>query len=207
VCTATTHEGGSFAGYTIGSGGVLTLIPGSLVSSGNTWELQGDASGRYLIGTSGNSLSFSGLDDDHLYVFKIDQSTGVASAAPGSPVATQFSPFTIAVQPASSNGEFVYSFSINDTGTGYNGIEAYQLNTTTGALTKVAGSPFGGVFLGFWGQFDQSGANLLVYSSIFTGTGTLTQLGALAVASDGSLTQPISPATLATPGWWVVTDP
>jgi hypothetical protein len=206
VCGAGTHEGSAFVGFTIGTGGALTPLPGGLFGS-NIWELQGDASGRYLVGTSGSSKSVSGIDDNHLYVFSINQTTGVPSPATGSPVSTTFSPFTIAAQPPSSNGEFIYSFSLNDTATGYNAIEAFQLNTSTGALTTVTGSPFSNVFLGYWGQFDQSGANLLVYSNILTSSGTQTQLGALAVGSDGSLTQPISPVTLTTPGYWVVTDP
>ena len=207
VCNATSHTGSVFVGYKIGAGGVLTLIPGSPFTA-TVWELQGDASGRFLIGTSGMNQIVSGSDDKHLYVFNIDQSTGAASKAAGSPVNTTFSPFTIAVQPASSNGEFVYSFSINDTATGYNGIEGYQLNTTTGALTAITGSPFSNnLFLGQQGQFDQSGANLLVYSSVLTSSGVVAQIGPLEVASDGTLTQPITAVTLVTPGNWVVTDP
>jgi len=210
VCAFASHGGvgGGFAAYTIGAGGVLTFIPGSFVggSSINMWELQGDASGKYLIGTSGSNLYWNGSDDPNLYVFSINQSTGVASSAAGSPVATQFSPFTIAVQPASSNGEFVYSFSINDTNTGYNGIEGFQLDPSTGKLTAVAGSPFSnGLTLGYWGQFDQSGSNLLVYTS--EQVGSLIQIAPLQVSSSGALTQPISAATLVTPGYWVVTDP
>src|SRR5579864_3528162 len=166
VCMATTHTGTVFAGYTIGANGALTLIPGSPFA-GTVWQLQGEASGHFLVGTSGNTKSLTATDDNHLYVFQINQSTGVPTAA-GSPVSTTYSPFTIAMQPPSSNGEFVYSFSINDTATGYNPIEGFQLNTTTGALTTISGSPFSNVGLGHWGQFDQSGANLLVYSNVVT---------------------------------------
>jgi 6-phosphogluconolactonase len=210
VCTQTVHEGGLFEAFSIGTGGTLTFIPGSLNLTGgsNTWQLVGDASGKYLIGTSGYNLALSGLDDTHLYVYSINQSTGIASPATGSPVLTQFSPYTIAMQPPSSNGEFVYSFSINDTDSGFNGIEAFQLNTTTGALTEVSGSPFSnGLTLGWWGQFDQSGSNLLVYSSGTTTNSTAAQLVPLQVGSTGALTEPISAVTLTTPGYWVVTDP
>lgn len=211
VCGAGTHEGSSFIGYAIntsGTGSFLTLIPGSPFQGALIWQLEGDASGRYLIGTSGSNLGFTGYDDDHLYVFSINQSTGAATQASGSPVSTTYSPWTIAVQPASSNGEFVYSFSINDTDTGFNPIEGYQLNTTTGALTRITGSPFSNIFLGQWGQFDQSGANLLVNSTAVGGSGTVTQVGPLSVSSSGALTQPISPVTLTDAGnYWVVTDP
>ena len=206
VCNDTTHGGSSFEGYTIAANGALALIPGGPFA-GNVWDLQGDASGRYLIGTSGDSKAYTGIDNFSLYVFSINQSTGAATPAAGSPVATVYSPFTIAVQPPSSNGEFVYSFSINDTGTGYNGIEGYQLDSSTGKLTAITGSPFNNLFLGFWGQFDQSGQNLLVYSSVIGPSGTQTQIGPLSVSSSGALTQPNSTLTLVTPGWWVVTNP
>ena len=38
------------------------------------------------------------------------------------------------------------------------------------------------------------------------GSTTVTQLGALEVGSDGSLTQPIAALALVTPGYWVITD-
>jgi len=210
VCSDNLHGGttGGFVAYAIGTGGALTLIPGSFVGGGavNMWEVQGDASGNYLIGTSGSNVFWNGSDDLHLYIFSINQTTGIASVATGSPVTTQFSPFTIAVQPASSNGEFVFSFSINDTDTGYNGIEGYQLDPSTGTLTAVTGSPFSnGLTLGYWGQFDQSGSNLLVYTS--EQAGAEIQIAPLVVGSTGVLTQPLSPVTLVTPGYWVVTDP
>ena len=208
VCLGSAHEGGSFEAFSIGTGGVLTFLPGSFVSTNGAWQLVGDPSGKYLIGTSGESLTVSGSDDLHLYLYSINQSTGIASPAAGSPITTQFSPFTIAMQPPSSNGEFVYSFGINDTASGYNGIEGFLLDPTTGTLTELSGSPFSnGLTLGWWGQFDQSGNNLLVYSSEITGSGTLVQLAPLQVGSDGTLTEPIAATTLTTAGYWVVTDP
>jgi hypothetical protein len=203
------HIGTTITGYSIGSGGVLTAIPGGAFTTPavGIWQLQGDASGQYMIGTSGSTASLGVADDNHLYVFSINQTTGALTQAAGSPVTTQYSPFTIAMQPPASGEEFIYSFSINDTQTGYNPIEGFELDPTTGVLTELTNSPFSGVFLGQWAQFDQAGANLLVYSNVFNGSTTTTQLGALAVDSTGTLTQPISPATLTTPGYWVVTDP
>ena len=135
------------------------------------------------------------------------QTSGAISPVSGSPFSTQFSPFTIAVQP-NSGGNLVYSFGINDTDTGYNPIEGYQINATTGALTAVSGSPFSGGTEGYWGQFDQSGTFLLDYSSIIDqGTNTVvTTLGAFDVSSVGALTQPFSPLTLTTGGYWTITD-
>jgi hypothetical protein len=86
-----------------------------------------------------------------------------------------YSPFEIAVQP--KGGELLYSFSLNQTTT--NPIEGYQLNISTGALTKVTGSPFT-AFTGEDGVFDQSGAYLFGQDG-----NTIT---AYQVSSDGTLT-------------------
>ncbi len=205
VCIDGSHTGSVIEGFTIGSTGVLTAM--SSLFDFPMWQLQGEASGKYMIGTTGNVEFLTGADDPNLYVFSINQTTGALTAVTGSPFATTYSPFTIAAEPTSSGEEFVYSFSINDTDTGYNSIEGFQLDTTSGALTELANSPFQNVFEGQWGQFDQSGDNLVVYSNIVSSTTTQTQLGPLSVDSSGNLTQPISPATLVTPGYWVVTDP
>ena len=211
-----THQGGTqLLAYSIGTGsnlGVLTAVTGSpFTLPVPMWQVQGDPSGNYLIGTSGNNLDFTGSDDLHLYVFSIQPTTGTAPGAvaqvTNSPFSTTYSPFNIAVQPTSSGGEFVYSFSINDTDTGYNSIEGFQLNATSGALTKITGSPFGGTGLGHWGQFDQSGAFLFVYSSSLVSGVTATQLAVWDAGTGGVLTQPISPVTLVAPGYWAVTDP
>jgi len=209
---ASNHQGGGVLGYSIGTGtnvGVLTLLTGSPFAF-PMWQLQGDPSGTFLIGTTGSTVHFSGADDKHLYVFNILASgttPGAISEVAGSPFTTQFSPFNIAVSPAPASGgiEFLYSFSINDSGT-YNAIEGYQLDTTTGLLSAIAGSPFTTLATGHWGQFDQSGTLLFVYSDVLGGA-TSTQLAPLAVSSTGLLTQPIPSLTLATPGYWVVTDP
>jgi hypothetical protein len=207
---APNHQGSEVLAYSIGIGtniGILTPLSGSPFPF-PMWQLQGDASGALLIGTTGSTTHFSGSDDNHLYVFSIQPSGATPGAISqlGSPFATQFSPLNIAVEPVSGGGEFVYSFSINDAGTAYNPIEGFVLDPTTGGLTAISGSPFGTVATGHWGQFDQSGALLFVYGDVLGGD-TSTQLSALAVSSTGVLTQPIPSLTLATPGYWVVTDP
>ncbi|MGC1453093.1 MAG: hypothetical protein WA830_23945 [Candidatus Sulfotelmatobacter sp.] len=200
-----THTGTQIAAFSIGSSGALAPVAGSPFAY-PMWQVEGEPSGQYLIGTTGNSVPSSGVDDNHLYVFSINQSTGAISQV-GVPVPTVYSPFTIAVQ-SNSGGNLVYSFGVNDTDTGYNPIEGYQINASTGALAAVTGSPFSGISNGFWGQFDQGGAFLFDYSSVVeTGTNTVvTTLGALDVGSGGALTQPTSPVTLVTGGYWVVTD-
>jgi hypothetical protein len=139
-------------------------------------QVAGDASGKYLIGTSGGA----GGTDDHLYVFGIQQTgsnAGAISQVTGSPFTTVYSPYSIALQP-NSGGVLLYSFSLLTDGT-FNPIEGYQLNPSTGALTVVSGSPFLS-FLGSNGFFDQSGSYLFVLNE--------TTLTAYQVPSNGVLT-------------------
>jgi len=168
------------------------------------WQVAGEPTGKYLIGTTGNAVPTSGVDDKSLYVFNIDQTTGALTQV--GKFSTQSSSFTIAVQP-NPGGNLVYSFGINDTDMGYNPVEGYQINST-GTLSAVSGSPFSNIQLGFWGQFDQSGAFLLDYSSITNGgtNNVVTKLGVLDVGSGGAITTPIAPAALARGGYWAVTD-
>jgi hypothetical protein len=204
------HTASEVAAYSIGSNGSLTAVIGSPFAF-PMWQVQGEPTGLYLIGTTGKNAGINGTDDDHLYVFSITQtgsSAGAITPVSGSPFPTVTSPFNIAVPP-NSDGNVVFSFSANDTETGYNPVEGYQIDANNGALTAVTGSPFSDVASGYWGQFDQSGAYLFVYSAVVNeGTDIETaQLGALSVGSGGVLTQPTSALTLATPGFWIATDP
>jgi len=201
------HTGLQIAAYSIGSSGGLTAVQGSPFSY-PMWEVAGDPSGKYLIGTSGRSVPFNGIDDDHLYVYGIQQSgsnAGALSPVSGSPFTTVYSPFAIAMQ-SNSSGDLVYSFSVNDTDTGYNAVEGFSLNSS-GSLTTVSGSPFSGVSDGFWGQIDQSGAYLFVYGGVVNNGTVTTSLGALNIGSGGALTEPTSQLTLPSSGFWTVTDP
>jgi 6-phosphogluconolactonase len=210
VCSdASGHIGTDVLAYSIGSNGALTALPGSPFSF-PMWQLQGDASGQFLFGTTGKTLSLAGADDNNLYVFSIQQtgaSAGAITAVSGSPFTTTYSPFTIATMSPSTGNESVYSFSINDQASAFNPIEGYQLNTTTGALTAISGSPFSNIPSGDWGQFDQLGSYLVVDGNATTSSATQPQLNALSVASSGALSQSISPTLLVTTGYWVVTDP
>jgi 6-phosphogluconolactonase (cycloisomerase 2 family) len=204
----TTHTGSEIAGFAIGSGanlGKLTPVVGSPFAY-PMWLVKGEPSGQFLIGTSGNTLSVSGTDDDNLYVFSITPSGANAGAITQvAKVSTSFSPYSIAVQ-SNANGNLVYSFSFNDTA--FNAVEGYQI-VSTGTLTRDTGSPFSGVADGSWGQFDQSGNLLFAYSSYLDASTNeiVTQLAPLDVSSAGVLTQPVATLTLKTAGFWAVTDP
>jgi 6-phosphogluconolactonase len=165
----------------------------------------GEPSGKYMIGISGRSNALNGLPDDtSLYVFNIQQSganAGALTQVSGSPFATVFAPVNLAVQPVSTNGSFVYSFSVNTLEP--NPIEGYQLDANSGALTAMSNSPFSNIGSAPWGQFDQSGAYLFIFAS----TSTSSSLGVLNVASGtGVLTEPLGPVTLDPSTYFAITD-
>jgi len=195
--------GQKVAAYSIGSSGALSAVQGSPFSF-NMWQLQGDPSGKYMIGISGRSNALNGLvDDTSLYVFGIQQSgtnAGALTQVSGSPFTTLYAPVNLAVQPVSSNGSFVYSFSVNTLEP--NPIEGYQLDTNSGALTVMTNSPFTNIGSGPWGQFDQSGA----YLFIFAATSSSSSLGVLNVDGNGNLTEPLGPVTLDPTTYFAITD-
>jgi 6-phosphogluconolactonase len=199
------HSGTTVVGYSVSStgsnAGALTLIPGSPFNI-PLWQMQGDPSGNYLLGISGRAQFLFGSDDKSLYVYGINQTTGALTAVAGSPTATLYAPFNIAMQPTSVNGEFVYSFSFNDAGTATNPIEAYKLNPTTGALSVVAGSPFSIATPTALGEFEQSGNYMFVYS----GAAPSISMGVVNVASSGALTETLPTTPLPTSGYFGVSD-
>jgi 6-phosphogluconolactonase len=197
-----THTATKTAAYVIGATGTLTAVPGSPFAC-PMWQVQGDLSGAYVIGISGSSVALSGADDDHIYVFAINQTTGVLTAVAGSPFATTYSPFNLAVNPF---GEFAYTFSLNPSDTGNNPTEGFALNQGTGAITVVPGSPFANLYTGGNGQFDQSGAYLFSHSGDLS-LATTVELAPLVTSTTGGLTQPFSNVLLSTSGYWAVTDP
>ena len=159
------------------------------------WQLQGDPSGQYLIGTT---ASVSG--DTHLYVFSIAPlgsiAPGAISQVAGSPFLTHNTPSQVEVQPG-GGGTLVYSISVSTLG-GENPIEGYQLNTSTGALSAISGSPFS--FVSMDGQFDQSGTYFFTYD------GSSSTLLVFNVGKNSTLSQPIATAGSITEPF-AVTDP
>jgi 6-phosphogluconolactonase (cycloisomerase 2 family) len=196
------HSGSFVVGYSVANTGLLTQIPGNWGASVPIWEMVGDPDGLFMIGITGKVQFLFGSSDKNLYVYSIDQNTGALTAAVGSPHTTINTPFNLAMQPTSSGGEFVYSFSVNDSGIGYNNIEGFQLNPGTAALTEVTGSPFAGLTPSPWGQFDPSGAFLFIYA----GTSPNFTMGVLTVNSGGGLGQAVANTNLATSGYWAVAD-
>jgi len=218
ITDASGHTGSAISAYVIGSncataGGTCTLtaVPGSPFTSPSysMWQVQGEPTGNYLIGTTGQSVPVTGIDNDNLYVFSIATSGANAGAITplGSATTGANSPVSIAVQ-SNTNGNLVYSFGIQDSALGFNPVDGFSLGST-GTLAQLANSPFSNAAVGDTGAFDQSGAFLFVYGGIFnqsTQTNTF-QIGAFSVGSDGTLTEPTSTLTLTNGGFFAVTDP
>lgn len=181
---------GTGAGYEIGAwsvsgSGGLTAVPGSPFFFSMT-QVAGDASGKYLIGTT------SSLSNNHLYVFAIQQSganAGALTMAAGSPFATKYSPYEVAVQPSSA--ELVYSFSLNSSGG--NPVEGYHLDATSGALTALSGSPFLAAPADS-GFFDQGGGYLFGMNGLTLTAYAVSSSGGL--SSVGTLTETFGPIAI-----------
>ncbi|MFZ0859343.1 MAG: hypothetical protein WCA27_03505 [Candidatus Sulfotelmatobacter sp.] len=189
LALATTESPVEIGAYNIGISGALTAVVGSPFVYPMA-EVVGDASGQYLIGTTSGTNGA----DAHLYVFDIQQTgsnAGAISPVVGSPFTTLYSPYNIAVQP-NSGGVLLYSFSLLTNGT-FNPIEGYQLNTSTGALTPVPGSPFLS-FLGSEGEFDQSGNYLFVTNETTLTAYRVSSAGLL--TGDGSIVEGFGPIAI-----------
>jgi len=181
------------AAFSINSStGALTPVPGSPFAGVgfNMSSVKGEASGKFLLGTTGLVGVNGEAIDNHIYVFNINQSTGAISPVSGSPFTTLYSPINIAVHPS---GTFVYSFSENSSGE--NGpMEGFQISST-GTLTELSTSPFTSLsFEVGIGTFDQSGAYLFTHP--------VGSVGALAVdASTGALSSVSSVGIGSNFGW------
>ena len=174
----------------IGAYNISSGAPTAVVNSPFAYpmaDIVGDASGQYLIGTTGGANGA----DAHLYVFGIQQ-TGEIQPVLGSPFTTLYSPYSIAMQP-NSGGVLLYSFSLLTDGT-FNPIEGYQLNPSTGALTPVSGSPFL-TFFGSNAEFDQGGNYLFVTNQTTLTAYQVSSTGQL--AGEGSIVEGFSSIAIA----------
>jgi 6-phosphogluconolactonase (cycloisomerase 2 family) len=118
----TTLEGtNQVAGFSIGTGGVLTQLPGSPYAAGNT---------PFTLATANNLLYVSNAMDGTISGYSITASTGVLVPLSGSPFAIHASAMTI-----DPNARFLFA-----SGTGGE-IQVFNIEATSGALTPVTGSP------------------------------------------------------------------
>jgi 6-phosphogluconolactonase (cycloisomerase 2 family) len=183
--------GGAVDVFSIGATGSLTLVATQSVAVA---VLQGEPTGQFMLGVSGNGANNGFGSDNHIYVYSINQSTGALTLV-GSPFATTYIPATLAVHPS---GSLVYTF--NQTVSGTSPIEGF--NFSAGVLTPLASSPFTAITAPA-GVFDQSGAYLFMHqgtnltaASVDTTTGALTIIGS-----------PITNAGNPVAQSWAATDP
>jgi 6-phosphogluconolactonase len=130
------NRGGSVSAYTINATtGALTPLAGSpFPAAGQSQSVTVHPSGKFVYVANAvvnNALGVS--------AYAINATTGALTPLTGSPFPAGSEPQSVAVSP---NGKFAYV--ANEGGVGNQGgsVSAYTINTTTGALTPVAGSPF-----------------------------------------------------------------
>jgi 6-phosphogluconolactonase (cycloisomerase 2 family) len=122
--------------FSISSSGSLTAVSGSPFSMPSGWtpfevdSLAVDPAGKFLYAPDGPSNTVVG--------FTIDGATGALGSIPGSPFATGPGPAQVVVDPSD---RFVY-VSDCDTLDQQGGISAFTIDSSTGALTPIQGSPF-----------------------------------------------------------------
>jgi 6-phosphogluconolactonase (cycloisomerase 2 family) len=125
------------AGFTIAAGtGVLKPIPGSPFPAANTPV-------QAIVDPSGKFLYLSNLNDrlGGISAYTIDPTSGALTPIAGSPFPTQTNfpgPNRMAL---GGGGKFLY-VGMSGTVNANNTVSAFSIDTTTGALTQIPGSPF-----------------------------------------------------------------
>jgi 6-phosphogluconolactonase len=161
------------------SAGSLTAVAGSPFSTSGS----GGANGAYAapkIVIAGKFLYASNSASSNVSGFAINTTTGVLTPVPGSPFATSL-PQNWMTLAATPNGAFVIA-AMNENS---NLIEVFSVNRSTGALTKVPGSPFSFPSGGCATAMKVSPDSKYLYSACWFGNGTVT---AFSIASNGVLT-------------------
>ncbi len=180
------------AGFAINqTTGALTPLAGSPFNLGIA---QVRTNGKFLVGVAEIQDAGASAIDSHVYVYSINSTTGVPTAVSGSPFVTTNAPYDVTVSP---NGKYIYLPEVVVGGTAA-AMEGFQMDTTTGSLTALSGSPFTSLPFTTQCQFDQSGVVMICST---TGS-TMTALGAS--ATNGSVTHAAD--LTASPFAFAVTD-
>lgn len=123
----------NISAYTIETGGLLP-IPGPPFPALPSYSMAVDPSGKFAY-----VPNFSGfiLVPGSVQGYTIDSTSGALTPISGSPVPTGPNPTSIAIDPS---GKFVYV--ANDDYPLPGNVLGYTINSSTGALTPIPGSPF-----------------------------------------------------------------
>jgi 6-phosphogluconolactonase len=115
---------GGIAGYAInGTTGGLTALTGSpFFPGGPTWGLSFDGTGRFLYVTQGTGNPGS------LWGLAVDAVSGNLTLVPGDPFVCQYGCYGVA---GDASGQYLYA------GFAFFGVQAYQIDGVTGALTSI----------------------------------------------------------------------
>ena len=124
-------------GFSIAPGtGVLTTIAGSPFPAGNTpFQAIVDPTGKFLFVSNYND-SMGGIS-----AYTIDSASGALTPVPGSPFPTQGNfpgPNGLAI---GGGGKFLYVGMLG-TVNANNGVSVFSIDTSSGVLTQIVGSPF-----------------------------------------------------------------
>jgi len=163
------------------STGALTAVGAPVIVSGQLVQLIMDPLGRFLYATAcgTNCDTSGGAQPDQVFAFSINQATGALTAA--GTAATGKYPRTGAVDAV---GNFLFvTAGDNDFEAPANALNAFSINSSTGALTAVSGSPFTTAD-GAYGAAIPPNSGFLV-----TGARDANTLQVWKIGSNGALTQ------------------
>lgn len=131
--------------------GAFTEIAGSPFAAG-----VGPYTVVYTPVISGNLFAaVTNFIDNTVTVYEVNQTTGAFTEIAGSPFATGSGPYGLAFSPILSGNLFASVVNLND-----NTVSVYQVNSSTGAFTPIAGSPFAA---------GGTGSNEVAYSPVVYG--------------------------------------
>ena len=133
-CDSSPHcSAGSVSAYTINSStGALSAVSGSPFAAGfEPGSVTVDPSGRFAYVANQEQVG-------NVSAYAINSSTGALRAVAGSPFAAGIFPFSVTVDPS---GRFAYVAN-QGIGVSTSTVSAYTINSSTGALSAVSGSPF-----------------------------------------------------------------
>ena len=198
---ASTTGVNGLSAYTINqtTGALSAIIVSESTTGSQPQSVAVDPNGKFAyVANYGSTIGVNGLS-----AYTINPNTGALSAIIGSESTTGSRPISVAVSP---NGQFAYVANFAST-TGVNGLFAYTINQTTGALSAIivsestTGSQPRSVTVDPNGKFvyvvnsgSTTGVNGLSAYTINTNTGALTALsGSASTTGDGPISVRVDP--------------